>query len=353
LFPLLFTSVAIILNLIMTPLIIMLSIKHKWFDPIDTRKIHTGNIPRLGGVGIFWATFLVSILGFLVSHLKGKALVNPRIICLLAGMLVIHVMSLIDDFKDLPARFRLVVQVIVALFLAFWNFRFHAVWLPGLGVLTFPFWFSVALTVIWVVGMINAVNMIDGMDGLCGGIAAIITCVYAILYLIQAETLPAILAFAAVGALLGFLFFNFPPAKIFMGDSGSTFLGFLIAYLPIMGSSPVHIDVDLYVGASLALIPIYDAFAAVLRRLKGRQPIMAPDKWHLHHKLLALGFDVRSILAIVYGACFSFGLIGISSQYLPRPIFFGLAVAEWVIGLGAFIVLHYQKERMVNVEKDS
>lgn len=332
------------LNLILTPIVIWIAHKKKWFDPIDERKIHEGTIPRLGGIGIFWTSYFAILAFTLISILSPESKPEWGYLPVIIGMLIVHLLSLVDDFRGLSARFRFIVQVIVALVLCYFNIRFHSIWLPVLGVVGLPVWLSWAITVLWVVGVINAMNMIDGLDGLCGGICIIASCAYGIIYLLRGESLPALYSFALVGALAGFLFYNFPPAKIFMGDSGSTYLGFMMAILPLMGRRTEEFDLQLYVGATVILVPVFDTFAAMWRRLKAGRPIMSPDNGHLHHKLLGMGLGRRAILSIVYTVCMGLGAVAISSIYLPRTGFFALIGATWFVLLVLFFVIHFMKE---------
>jgi UDP-GlcNAc:undecaprenyl-phosphate GlcNAc-1-phosphate transferase len=351
LYPLFTAIIACILNLILTSIIIFLAHKKKWYDTVEARKIHQGEIPRLGGIGIFWTSF-VPIVGLsLIAFLNPDQKTETAYIPLLGGMLVVHLLSLVDDFKRLSAKLRLAVQVLVSLALCWFGLRFHDIWIPGIGAWTLPVWLSWGLTVFWIVGLINAINMIDGMDGLCGGISIIAACAYGILYLIRGEPLPALFSFALVGALAGFLFYNFPPAKIFMGDSGSTYLGFMLAILPLISRDPGRFDLQLYLGVTPVAIPIFDTFAAIWRRLKARKPVMSPDDWHLHHKLLKLGLGGRSILAIVYVCSMGLGLVAISSESISRILFFILCLVSWAVLMALFFVLHFVKEWKIKIPK--
>jgi UDP-GlcNAc:undecaprenyl-phosphate GlcNAc-1-phosphate transferase len=332
------------LNLIFTPIIIFVANKKKWFDPVEERKIHKGSIPRLGGIGIFWTSFIAILSSTFLAYFVPGGSIEWAYLPVLIGMLIVHNLSLVDDFRGLSALFRLIVQVAVALVLCYCDFRFHAIWLPFYGSFVLPLWLSWLLTVVWAVGVVNAMNMIDGMDGLCGGISIIASCTYGIIYLLRGEAMPALYAFALVGALAGFLFYNFPPAKIFMGDSGSTYLGFMIAFLPLLSRSPENYDIQLYFGATIALVPVYDTFAAIWRRAKAGLPILAPDKGHLHHKLLAMGIGRRAILSMVYTVCMGLGAVAIQSIFIPRLSFFILILATWLVMLGLFFAIHFMKE---------
>jgi UDP-GlcNAc:undecaprenyl-phosphate GlcNAc-1-phosphate transferase len=162
--------------------------------------------------------------------------------------------------------------------------------------------------------------------------------------------LPALYAFALVGALAGFLFYNFPPAKIFMGDSGSTYLGFMLAILPLLSRDKGNFDIQLFLGVTIVLIPIYDTFSAIWRRLKARVSIIQPDKWHLHHKLLHMGIGRRSILALVYASTMALGTLSILSTYLGKSLYVIITVCAWLVVMVLFFILHFFKERFISRE---
>jgi UDP-GlcNAc:undecaprenyl-phosphate GlcNAc-1-phosphate transferase len=214
-----------------------------------------------------------------------------------------------------------------------------------LGAVAIPVWLSWTITVLWIVGLINAINMIDGLDGLCGGISIIAACTYGILYVVRGEVLPALFSFALVGSLAGFLFYNFPPARIFMGDSGSTYLGFMVAVLPLLSRAEGQQDIQLMLGITVVVIPIFDTFAAIWRRLRAGKSPMAPDDWHVHHKLLKLGLGNRAILGLIYACTMALGAINVLSSYLPRLPYFLMTFASWLVILAAFFTLHFFKER--------
>jgi UDP-GlcNAc:undecaprenyl-phosphate GlcNAc-1-phosphate transferase len=206
-----------------------------------------------------------------------------------------------------------------------------------------------AITFFWILGIANAINLIDGLDGLASGIALIGAGVWAVLYLKTGQILPALISISAVGAILGFLFYNFPPATIFMGDSGSLFLGFLLAVLPLLGGSGEKMETGLIPAITICLIPILDTFAAILRRWREGVSFFTADKFHLHHKLLNLGFNARQILAIIYSICTILGLAVLSAVYVNPTLSFWLMLAGWFGGAAIFILLHFLKERNIRL----
>jgi UDP-GlcNAc:undecaprenyl-phosphate GlcNAc-1-phosphate transferase len=203
--------------------------------------------------------------------------------------------------------------------------------------------------VLWIVGIANAVNLLDGMDGLAGGISLIGVAVWAILFFKSGQSLPAQAACAAAGAILGFLFFNFPPASIFMGDSGSLFLGYLLAVLPLLGYSQNQMESGLVPAITVCLIPILDTFAAILRRWRRGVSFLTPDKYHVHHKLLNLGFSTRQILAIIYTLCIVLGACVLAGIYVSPFLSFVLMMAGWAVCGSIFVVLHFLKKNNIRL----
>lgn len=333
--------VAGLLSILIIPAVISVARRQAWFDPPDSRKLHKTPTPRLGGVGIFLSFAVVCLSFSLGRGYRGFFSHWP----VLAAMLCIHVLGLWDDFHNLRARFRFAVQLTCAVFVATMGYRFESLYLPGLGAVALGF-LSYPLTILWIVGVINALNMIDGMDGLSGGISVIAAFSMGLIFLGRSQPTPAFMAVVLAGSLAGYLFYNFPPAKIFMGDSGSTFLGFTFAVLPLIGLRLGDASgFWLWDGVTILAVPIFDVFAAMWRRTRQGKSVMSPDKWHLHHKLLHLGFGTRGILAMVYAACLALGAVAISVLYLSALAHWIILMASWAIVVTLFAGLHYAKER--------
>jgi len=340
--PFLAAMVAAILSLLLVGLSIQLARKKGWFDdPHDPRKIHTGMIPRIGGPGIALA-FIVSVALFSGWLSKG---LPPRYFALVGSALALHVIGLLDDFRNLRARFKFVVQLVAAGVTVAAGFSFDSINLPfvsapfGLGFV------GPAITILWIVGIANAINMIDGMDGLAGGIGLIAAASFGAIHLTLGNSGAAVVAFALVGALVGFLFFNFPKASIFMGDSGSLFLGYVLAVLPLLDGSRQPWLLGVLPAGTILAVPIFDVFAAIIRRRRRGDSVMTPDREHLHHKLLDLGLEVRQILAIVYAVCIGLGGTVAVGIYTSRSGATCLQILALVILVGGFVYLHFRKER--------
>ena len=300
------TTLAFILNLYLIPFLIYLSHKKNWFDDAsDERKIHTGQISRLGGIGIVFSLLIASVatsfgtaklLKSSISFSLGDGFNTPL---LLAGVLLIFFIGILDDFTDLRARIKLFGQIGASLLVILGGIGIRSFNLPFTDITFSLGWFGPVLTLLWLIGITNAVNLIDGMDGLSASITGMATFIYAIVFLVTGHYFLSIICFTLLGSVFGYLFYNFPPAKIFMGDSGSLTLGFLLAVLPLIAQPDS--GTSLVLPITMTAIPIGDVFAAMLRRKRKGLHFFTPDREHMHHKLLDMGLNERQILSLVIG----------------------------------------------------
>ena len=337
-------------NLGFIPLIKRLSHRFKWYDHIDPRKIHTGNIPATGGVGIFFTSIFAVILFYLVggSFFSGSLLPFTRILPVLIAFLAIHITGIVDDFANIRARHKLILQLIVATALVLLGYNIKAVVLPTFGITLNLGYASYIITILWLAGISNAINLVDGIDGLAGGLSAMCALFYGIIFTVLGSFTSAIIAFAIFGAIVGFLFHNWPPAKIFMGDCGAIFIGFALGVLPLIEHSGEVSLLFAMIPLSLLLVPILETFTSIIRRVRRRQPIYIPDREHTHHKLLDFGISQRWILTIIYGlsaipsvAVLVWAIVGIDGL-------FWLVLAAWVIVLVFFSLLDMMYNRHTN-----
>ncbi len=340
------TLAALLCSLLLMPVVIRLSHRKKWYDIPDKRKIHTGLIPRLGGMGMFLSVVVVAILSsILYLHLAGgKGFLEFRYLSVFAGFALIFCVGLYDDFRSLRALPKLSIQIMAGAVIAASGFTISKLSLPYVGTFSLGV-FAYPVTILWLVGISNALNLVDGMDGLAGGIAAFAAISMGIIAVIQQQVVTAMLAFILFGSIVGFLAFNFPPAKIFMGDCGSLFLGFALAVIPLMGISKAASFSALIIPITLLTIPIIDTVAAIIRRLRAGRSIASPDKDHIHHKLLDMGLNERKILFFLYSFSFYLSMVAITSVVLPRQtnVYFMLVV--WVGSLLGYYFLDFVKEK--------
>jgi UDP-GlcNAc:undecaprenyl-phosphate GlcNAc-1-phosphate transferase len=304
---LLYFSIPLLVSLVATPLFKRFAINHHVVARQNHRTVHDGEVPKLGGGAIF----IAFILGMLVLGLVKPALVfdNIRLIAsLVLGATVLFFLGAIDDKADLNCNLKLGIEILVATFAVSTGWRMEALLLPAsqelpLGFLSYP------ISVLWIVGVANAYNMIDGLDGLAGGVATAILFSTMAISALFGNTLVPIIALILAGAVLGFLRYNINPASIFMGDSGSLSLGFLLACLTmsaaaIDGSTSVFLIPLLLLG-----LPLTDTSLAIFRRWrKGIHPFHA-DREHVHHRLVALGLSQSGAALTLIGLTVILGVM--------------------------------------------
>lgn len=332
-----------LLSGILMPFIIFICHRRGWFDAKDHRKIHAGNIPRLGGIGIFLGWLGGAFLTLtILNYANGDPLPanSYRLVLLVLCAATIHGTGLWDDFSNLRPRNKFMIQLAIALVTALGGVRFYTLAIPFTDVALEFFPLSFLVTLVWIVGVSNAVNLIDGLDGLSSMVSFIAAMAMGILSANLGKPITALLCFALAGSTFGFFLFNRPPAKIFMGDSGSLFLGYILATLPLLEEEkmPTHI---LGLSITILLIPVADTLFAMGRRLRRKHPIASPDREHIHHLLLGLGLSNWAILGIMggYGIALAAIPLILISNY---PKFFSAAmILLW--GTTFFLIHHVHK----------
>lgn len=292
------------LSCALTPLVKLVAKKIGAMDvPKDNRRMHTTPIPRMGGLAIF-AGFLISFLIF------GK--IDRELQGILLGAVVIVVMGVLDDVITLPAIPKFLVQILAAVLVVVHGCRIE----HFMGI-TLPAWLSYGLTVLWIVAITNAINFIDGLDGLAAGVSAISagTMLVVALMLVPDPTAisSAILLAALVGGCIGFIPYNFNPATIFMGDTGSNMLGFILASVSVFGLFKTYAVISFAVPFLVLGLPIFDLCFAVIRRVSKGQSPMHADRGHVHHRLIDMGFSQKQAVAISYMLS---ALLGLSAVVL-------------------------------------
>ena len=261
-------------------------------DIPNERKVHKVPTPRMGGLAIY-AAFLIGYI------LYGD--INVQMISILIGSFIMIITGILDDINPIRARYKFIVQIIAAAIVVIYGgIRISEISLFGMH-FNFHLWVSYIVSTLFIVAITNAINLIDGLDGLASGISAIYFLTIGIIAFIlnRIGGLDIILSFIMLGATLGFLVHNFPPAKIFMGDTGSLFLGFMIAVISLLGFKGATIT-SLVIPVCVLAIPIFDTVLAIFRRLLNHQNIGTADKEHFHHQLLKLKFNQRSSILIIY-----------------------------------------------------
>nr|WP_247739198.1 MraY family glycosyltransferase [Bacillus sp. 165] len=298
-----------------------LAVKIGAVDKPNARKVHEKIMPRLGGLAIFIGV----VVGYFVSGLY-----HERMTSIVVGAFVIIIIGILDDMYELSAKKKFLGQILVALLIVKSGLTMEYITIPFLGKYDLGV-FSYILTVLWIVGVTNAINLIDGLDGLSAGISSIALATIGFMAFQGSSFMIFTIALVVLASTLGFLVFNFHPAKIFMGDTGALFLGYCISILSLLGLYKSVTLFSFIVPIIILGVPIFDTIFAILRRIVNKKPISAPDKSHLHHRLLALGFSHRTTVLLIYvfGIFFSVNAIIFSSSalWLSVLLLFALVIA--------------------------
>lgn len=343
-------AVAAVLSYFFTPPVKNFAHKVGAIDvPKDARRMHKKPIPRLGGLAIYGG-FLCSILIF------GQ--LDETMLCVLLGAAIIVALGIFDDVLALGAKLKFVVQIVAAAIPVcigdlqiglFTNLNpLSDTPFVHLGILSVP------VTIIWIVGITNAVNLIDGLDGLAVGVSSIAAITMLAVALLTGNMPIAITMAALAGACIGFMPYNLNPAKIFMGDTGSTFLGYMLATVSIMGLFKFYAVISFAVPFLILGLPIFDTANAIIRRVAAGRSPMSPDRGHVHHKLIDMGFNQKQAVAILYAISATLGLTAVvlTSSGEVKAIVLLLAVLAAIL-VGACIIYgaeHWSKHASENKE---
>ena len=336
--------ITLLTSFILTYLAKKIAIHVKAIDIPNERKVHTKPTPRLGGLAIY----LAFLLGYMLY-----GTVNTQMISILIGSFIIVLLGMIDDINSIRARYKLIDQIIAALVVVIYGqIYFTEVTFLGLHLVFNTFW-GYVLTIFFIIAATNAINLIDGLDGLAAGISSIYFLTIAIIAFIlnRIDGLDTILSCIMLGSTLGFLIHNFPPAKIFMGDSGSLFLGFMISVISLLGFKVATLT-SLVIPVVILAIPIFDTLFAILRRLIKHQNIGIADKEHFHHQLLKLKFNPKASILIIYAIDIMFSIVSIfyvlGDNALAILIYTILMVALLIIVINTDILFEHKKKAKTN-----
>jgi UDP-GlcNAc:undecaprenyl-phosphate GlcNAc-1-phosphate transferase len=326
---------ALFAAVLMVPLLNRWALERKMLDEPEERKVHTQAVPRLGGIAVCMA-FLFSLLVFVDMGREVRGIV--------AGALVIFFTGLVDDLHGLSPRRKFFGEIgAVVTTMVVGHISIASLGnLLGTGELLLPLWLSLPFTVVAVVGVVNAFNLIDGLDGLAGGTSVIALITLGILAWQVDNVEVLVLAAALLGALLGFLKYNFFPARIFMGDAGSLVVGFVVAFLAIILTQRQGSHIQPVVPLLVVGLPVADTLWVMGRRLLAGQSPFAADRWHMHHKFLALGFEHRYTVIVMYTISLFWGAVVLGFHQQPAWL---LLSAYLLISLFIYLGLRFLRSR--------
>lgn len=316
---------------LLTPFIINLAHHVGMFDDVGERRMHEVPKPRIGGIAVFFgfAFALFAVLGIALSHVHGFFPVDPHesqpdqlhdqlasahnLVGLLFGSMLILGVGLWDDIMGMRPRYKFAAQIVVAGISMIYGFLISGIQSPfGHHYVDFPLWLSVPLTLLWYLGMMNAINFIDGLDGLLSGFTAISCTFLFAIALTKGNPVVALVVIALAGSALGFLPFNFNPARVILGDTGSLFIGYVFATVAIIGTAKTAIAVGLLAPLVVLALPIIDTAAAIYRRARSGKSITEADRGHFHHQLIfRYGLNVRQAVLLIYAICIVLGAVAL------------------------------------------
>lgn len=319
---------ALIVAGLSTPVVRALALRLQVVDEPTARRMHTRRIPRLGGVAIVAAFFLPLGLLFAVDTVTARLLFErPELVGGMAvGGAIVVVLGAFDDVAGVAAKNKLAIQSLAAVVAYGAGFRINAIYLPGFGVVEMGV-LALPATWLWITAVVNALNLIDGLDGLAAGVALFACITNFVAAYLSGNVLICLFAATLAGAVLGFLLYNFNPATIFMGDSGSMFLGFVLATMSLFGAGAYKGTTAIALIAPIAAlgVPILDMLVTIVRRFLARRSIFSPDRGHIHHRLVDAGLTHRRAVLILYGLCLAFTAVALA-VHLGRSWQLGLSL---------------------------
>lgn len=292
---------AMLVSFVLTPYIKNLAFAIGAIDKPDNRKVHKKIMPRLGGLAIYIAFMVAAVASLEMTW---------DIVGILVGGTVIVIVGVLDDKYQLPAKVKLLGQIVAACVLIAFDIRIEWVNNPFGGYYYLDL-LSIPLTIFWVISFTNVVNLIDGLDGLAAGVSAIASITVILVAVQMGYYHIAIMTAALAGGIIGFIRYNFNPATIFMGDTGSMFIGYMLAAISVYGAVKTAATIALIVPAIALGLPIMDTAFAILRRYSNGRPIFQPDKGHLHHRLLAMGMNQKQAVLLMYAITAALGIAAV------------------------------------------
>lgn len=349
--PLIF-AVSFLISLAATPLAIKIAPKIGAVDvPKDDRRMHTKTMPRFGGIAIYLGSVISMIL--LLPMANDKHMTGIWI-----GATLIFVMGVVDDIKGISAKNKLIGQILCAGILWYSGICISFVTNPLTGHLVyFPTAISIIVTILWIVGVSNTINLIDGLDGLAAGVSFIATMIIAYIAYIHGRYEITMAFMAIAGSCLGFLPYNFHPAKIFMGDGGALYLGFMIASISVLSPMKSATVIATILPIFVLALPIFDTAFAIVRRYLDGKPIMQPDKGHLHHRIMAVGMGQKRTVLTLYAIS---GVMGVASVLISRDLFLDAVLLIIAAGTLVYVFMKdqgigkpFKENRISAQEKDA
>lgn len=324
--------ISLIISLLFTPIIKKAAILIDAVDIPNGRRINKIPVPTLGGIAIY--------LGFIGAMFYITSISRLSLGIFIGGTFIL-IVGIIDDLYELSPRVKLFAQIFAAVILIIFNIRVEFITNPISGGMIYLGYWGIPFTILWIISITNTVNLVDGLDGLAAGVTAIAALTLFLVGLQEGQGVASILSLILAGSALGFLPFNFNPARIFMGDTGAMFCGYTLAAISVAGALKSAATVTLVVPILALGVPIFDTIFAIIRRIYNKKPIGEADNGHIHHRLLALGFNQRQAVLGVYTISILLGLIALiingsniyNALLLLVFVLAALVYGAWKIGI--------------------
>lgn len=334
---------AFLISFFMTPVAKKIAFKVGAIAKPRKRDMHSKPIPRMGGIAIFTGfmiTFLIVIWKLPLTNIK-------QIIGIIVGCSMIFILGFFDDIYELNAKIKFIIQILAATVVALCGIRIDFFSIPFFGDnQVYTNLLSIPATIIWIVGITNAVNLIDGLDGLAAGVSSIASLCLMVLSINAGYPPAALLTATLAGSCMGFLPYNFNPASIFMGDTGSTFLGFTLGITSVLGLLKGYTVATIFIAVLVLGLPIFDTAFAIIRRFLAGKPIMSADRGHLHHRLVDNGYTHKQAVVTLYGIS---GILGLSAiAFFNHNVKFAILVFILMA-----LLFYFTVKKMATHDKDS
>jgi len=340
-----FGAIGFCISFLMNRYILIFVKKKQFFFRADKRDINKGPRPRIGGISIYASYILTVVLVFIIMNSKVKSFFDfnlDLIFYLSISLTIIFMTGLIDDIRGLNAWQKLPFELIAALILFYKGIKIQTISIPlGQGKIILNDFTSIVFTVMWILLITNAINLIDGLDGLAGGISSLAFLSFIFISLINVKYNLLFLTFSLLGATVAFLFYNFYPSKIFLGDSGSLFLGFYLSIIAIKTTSKGSFSISIIVPILILFLPLFDTLLAFIRRIYNGKSPFAADSNHIHHKLLLKGYSEKKSFTVLMVFSTILSILGILSAFINKSLRIYLLIVLFFLTFILLLFLRY------------
>ena len=347
-----------IISFMLVPGTILLAKKIGAIDiPKDNRRMHKDKVPRLGGIAVIISFLITSVFFFITMNMENTINFGEsydeysKLVGIFFGIITVSIMGIVDDISPLRPHEKLIIQILSAIIVISFGLKINEISIPLFQKIGLNKEVSIIITIVWIVGVTNAINLIDGLDGLSSGISIIALISLVIIFIINnVSAIPIILSSSLIGAIVGFLPYNYFPARTFLGDTGSNFLGFMLSTISILGFAKTYVAIIAILPIFILGLPIFDvAFTIIRRIIKGKsiKAVFYADNGHIHHRLIKSGFSQKEAVLILYsisGILGLFSIIILDSGIAKAIAFILMTIAGSMLGISNYTNFMHEKK---------